>query len=224
MAAIPCDCFPLETRRLLLRPVTQADEGALYRLYSDWEVAKWLSLLPWPFTQASASSLIADAIEDLGRGSSCLLVMLERTSGALVGVVTLRIPALEAQPWTSDRGLGILGYAVVRDRSGSGFASEGAARMTEFAFETVGLVRLRATVLRDNLASRRVLERLRFTVSERDVRETPRYGGAPRLGDTYILERQDRLAPRMHGARAQGHDNASASRLDALSPMARPEQ
>jgi len=81
---------------------------------------------------------------------------------------------------------------------GNGFASEGAARVTEFAFESVGLARLRATVLRENLASRRVLERLRFTVSEFDVQETPRYGGPPRAGDTYILERHHWISLRMY--------------------------
>jgi RimJ/RimL family protein N-acetyltransferase len=53
--------------------------------------------------------------------------MLERPTSALVEVVSLRIPALDAQPWTTDRGLGILGYSVARDRWGNGFASEGAA-------------------------------------------------------------------------------------------------
>jgi RimJ/RimL family protein N-acetyltransferase len=53
------------------------------------------------------------------------------------------------------------------------------------------LNRLRATVMRDNVPSRRVLERLGFTISHADVRDTPRYGGPARLGDTFTLERSD---------------------------------
>src|SRR5437588_6595159 len=112
MAAITDDRFPLETPRLLLRPVSPRDAGALYGLYSDWEVAKWLSRIPWPFNQTSAGSFVTDAVEDLRRGSGCVLAMLERTTSTLAGVVSLRIPAMEVQPWITDTGLGILGYSV----------------------------------------------------------------------------------------------------------------
>jgi len=142
-------------------------------------------------------TVVDDALHDLRQGSGCLLGMFERTTGAFVGVVSLRIPALEADPWTTDTGLGIIGYSVVRSRWGSGFATEGAACVTEFAFEAEGLARLRATVLRSNLASRRVLERLGFSITEFDVRETPRYGGPPRLGDIYVLEQRDWVHRRM---------------------------
>jgi RimJ/RimL family protein N-acetyltransferase len=172
MAAITGDGFPLQSPRLFLRPVAPSDAGALHGLYSDWEVAKWLSRLPWPFSQTSAMSLVADARHDLRHGSGCVLAMFERTTCVFVGVVSLRIPALEAEPWTTDTGLGILGYSVMRSRWGSCFGTEGAACATEFAFESLGLARLRATVLRSNLASRRVLERLGFTITEFHVRET----------------------------------------------------
>ena len=78
----------------------------------------------------------------------------------------------------------------------AGFASEGAARATAFAFEDLGLSCLRATVLRSNVASRRILERLGFKVSEFGVKAVPRYGGPPRVGDVHLLERRDWLANR----------------------------
>jgi RimJ/RimL family protein N-acetyltransferase len=181
--------FPLTTRRLLLRPVAVGDERALYALYSDRDVARWLSRLPAPYTRSSARRFVADAADDLARGAGCVLAMLERETDAFVGVVSLRIPALELDPWTADAGLGILGYSVVPRRWGSGFASEGAARVIAFAFDDLGLARLRATVLRANGASRRVVERLGFAIAEAGVREVPRHGGPPRLGDVYVLER-----------------------------------
>jgi Acetyltransferase (GNAT) domain len=115
MAAITGDGFPLQSLRLFLRPVAPSDAGALHGLYSDWEVAKWLSRLPWPFSQTSAMSLVADARHDLRHGSGCVLAMFERTTSVFVGVVSLRIPALEAEPWTTDTGLGdsrLLGDAL----------------------------------------------------------------------------------------------------------------
>jgi len=104
---IPEDAFPLHTGRLFLRPVTLSDAGALYELYADWEVARWLSRLPWPFTRAAAQSLVVDAIDQFTRGSGCFLAMVEHETSAFVGVVSLRIPAMEPQAWTTDREHGV---------------------------------------------------------------------------------------------------------------------
>ncbi len=68
--------------------------------------------------------------------------------------------------------------------------------MVELAFTDLHLVRLRATVLRDNVASRRVLERLCFRIGRADVLEVPRYGGPARLGDTFVLDRTEWIAYR----------------------------
>ena len=48
-----------------------------------------------------------------------------------VGTISLRLPASEPNPSTSDSRLGILGYAVGRDHQGNGFASEAAASVAE---------------------------------------------------------------------------------------------
>jgi len=108
--------------------------------------------------------------------------------------VCLRLPALEADPWTDDKVLGILGYAIAPEQQGKGLASEAAASVVELAFTELRLRRLRATVLRDNAASRRVLESIQFRIGRPGVREIPRCGGPPRLGDTFILDRADWIA------------------------------
>jgi len=183
--------FPLVTPRLMLRPLASPDTDALVRLYSNRDVARWLSRLPWPFTLDSARTMIREATTDLERTRGYFLRIETRASGTFVGTVSLRLPAYDDEPWTRDVTLGILGYAVVPEQHGRGFATEAAASVVQFAFENVHLHRLRATALRDNIASRRVLERLGFRIRYADVREVPRYGGPARLGDTYMLERDD---------------------------------
>ena len=183
--------FPLVTPRLTLRPIAAEDTDALLSLYSDWQVARWLSRLPWPFTSDSAQTMISEAMMDLERTRGYFLRIETRASGTFVGTVSLRLPAYDHEPWTTDTTLGILGYAVLKKEHGRGFATEAAASMVQFAFGDLDLHRLRATALRDNIASRRVLERLGFRIRYTDVREVPRYGGPPRLGDTYMLERGD---------------------------------
>lgn len=149
---------------------------------------------PGPLLARRHEPLVVDAIDQFTLGSGWVLAMFEHESSAFVGVASLRIPAMEPHAWTTDRELGILGYSVARHRWGRGFAGEGPACATAFAFEDLGLARLRATPLSANLASRRVLERLGFSIAEFGVEETPAYGGPPRLGDVYMLERRDWLA------------------------------
>ena len=68
------------TSRLILRPLARSDAEAVRQLYSDWEVAKWLSRVPWPFTCASAENFIADAEVDMEHGSGCHLAIETRDS------------------------------------------------------------------------------------------------------------------------------------------------
>jgi RimJ/RimL family protein N-acetyltransferase len=128
------------------------------------------------------------------RGGGLFLALRHRTTGEFVGTVSLRLPAFDADPWTDDKRLGIVGYAVAPEQQGNGFASEAVGSMLELAFTDVHLLRVRATVLRDNVASRRVLERVRFRIWRADVREVPRYGGPARLGDMFVLDRADWMA------------------------------
>ena len=94
--------LPRQTARLLLRPLGPEDRDAIHRLYSDRSVAKWLSRLPWPFTPESADTFIADAQSDLVRGAAFFLALIQQATGAFVGTVSLRLPALDADPWTDD--------------------------------------------------------------------------------------------------------------------------
>ncbi len=188
--------FVLETPRLILRLLADEDEEAVHQLYADWDVAKSLSRLTYPFSVEAARRFIADARAGLVERSTYMLGMFERESGAFVGIVSLRVPsqnpALPEAERAEEAGLGILGYSVARPYWRRGFASEGAKRMVAFAFDELGLSRLQASVLHGNPASARVLERLGFTVVEAGVVEEPADGGPPRRADRYVLVRRNR--------------------------------
>jgi 8-oxo-dGTP diphosphatase len=179
--------FPIQTDRLDLRPISPEDLEGIYALYTDWEVAKTLSRLPWPFTPDEATAFLAAAERDLSRGSGCMLALIEREAGRFVGICSFRLPALETEPWTDDLGLGILGYSVMRSQWSNGFATEAAAAVTGFAFLRLGLSRVQATVIRDNIASRRVLEKLGFVIEKENIEDFPLYGGPSRLADVFSL-------------------------------------
>ncbi|MDP9470515.1 MAG: GNAT family N-acetyltransferase [Chloroflexota bacterium] len=190
--------FVLETRRLILRPITGKDVDAVYRLYAEWDVAKTLSRLPFPFSIDAAQRFVGEAESAFAQRSAWVLGAMERPRSCFVGIVSLRIPGIDPGVPEAERaeaaGLGFLGYAVARPHWGHGFATEAAARVIDFAFDDLRLNRLQASVLRDNPPSRRVLERLGFSLAEAGIIEEPLYGGPPRLVDRYLLRPTD--APR----------------------------
>ena len=123
----------LETRHLILRPLLPSDVTAIFHLYADWEVAKNLSRLVFPFSYQAAQQFIATAQRDLTQASGYMLGMLQRESDAFIGVISLRIPSNDPQLSVEARaavaGLGILGYAVARPPHWrQGYASESATR------------------------------------------------------------------------------------------------
>jgi ribosomal-protein-alanine N-acetyltransferase len=77
--------------------------------------------------------------------------------GRLAGVLELSRPA--RGPFQS----ATLGYWVDDARRGRGLATRAVAALAELAFRELGLHRLEAATLVDNVASQRVLEKNRFT-------------------------------------------------------------
>ncbi|MCA9947977.1 MAG: GNAT family N-acetyltransferase, partial [Anaerolineales bacterium] len=57
-----------------------------------------------------------------------------------------------------------LGYFLVKDKTGSGYATEAAQAMIQFAFEQLKVSRIDLQCAADNLASQRVAERCGFTL------------------------------------------------------------
>ena len=60
-----------------------------------------------------------------------------------------------------------LGYELNPDCWGQGYATEAAAAMVEFGFKELGLQRITSWCIADNTASARVLERLGFSLDQR---------------------------------------------------------
>jgi len=66
-----------------------------------------------------------------------------------------------------------LGYWVDRAQRGRGIASQAVVLAVDYAFNVLGLGRVRANVEPDNVASRRVLERTGFQLAGRHSSEIP---------------------------------------------------
>lgn len=145
----------LQTRRLTLRelkmddlealrPILQ-DEAVMYaweHAFSDQEVREWIE-----------TNLRRYATDGCGYRAA-----LDRDSGEVVGMLGLLTEEVDGK-----KRLG-LGYLLRRDCWGRGYATEGAQALLDEAFQNRGAPEVIAEIRPENLASRRVAERLGMKV------------------------------------------------------------
>ncbi|BDA71519.1 probable acetyltransferase [Calothrix sp. PCC 7716] len=141
----------IETTRLCLRPLAITDLNDLAEIYSDPEVMRY-RLLPEPAsrkqTQESLESYILHWKEyGFGRWAA-----IYKTSRQLIGHCGLEhITSLKEIE---------LSYLLAREYWGQGLATEAAMALLQYAWETLQLKRLVAIAKPENLASRRVMEKI----------------------------------------------------------------
>lgn len=144
----------LETERLTLRPLRESDAADIARQISDWEVVKNLALVPHPYDLGMARDFIERSLKTSAEVAENFAVV-KRHEGVLIGDIGLRkktdIPG---------GGLGIdIGYWFGRDHWGQGYGSEAVSCAVAYGFEGCGADQIWATLDKNNVASRRVLEK-----------------------------------------------------------------
>jgi RimJ/RimL family protein N-acetyltransferase len=149
MAAFP----RIATARLTLRALEPVDAPAIQRLAGASEVADG-TLLPHPYADGVAEAWIAasrGAHESGVETAFAIERLLDRTFVGAIGLA-----------FEPDRPCAKLGYWVGMPYWGRGYATESAAAVVAFGFETLGLERIWAPRFRGNAASARVLEKVGF--------------------------------------------------------------
>lgn len=134
---------PLRSERLVLRDLTEADIPALVEALGEFTVSGWLTVVPYPYSEADAREFIdrmADEQAHDGWG-------IEDRSGALVGVIGI-----------SDT----LGYWIARPYQGRGYATEAAEAVVGHYFAATDAQALGSGHFEGNYPSFHVLEKLGF--------------------------------------------------------------
>jgi RimJ/RimL family protein N-acetyltransferase len=148
--------YPIETERLLLRPLDPAtDVEALLGYQSRPDVCRYI-----PYEPRTREQLV-ERLSDPARNRSTLeeagqvvsLAVVERATGTLVGDVILFWHSAE------HRG-GEIGYVLNPDHTGRGYATEAARALLALAFDGLGLHRVIGRIDARNHASAAVLRRL----------------------------------------------------------------
>ena len=141
----------LQTERLTLRPFSVDDIDEFLTVWGDPEVIWWGAVATDRDQAASGLASLVQRIEGMPSGMGWWWLDL-RDSGETVGDVNI-------QPAPDPPGGIEIGWHLARRHWGNGYATEGARKMIELAWD-LGLEEVIATIVPMNLRSVRVAERL----------------------------------------------------------------
>jgi [ribosomal protein S5]-alanine N-acetyltransferase len=150
---------PVETPRLTGEPVTLDHHGALCALLGDPRVG---ATLGGTRTPDQVAEWIARHVEKTQQDGLGYWVWRERATGDVVargGLSRMHVGGRDEVE---------VGWVVMPERWGEGFATELGTAAVGVAFETLGITDVVAFTLPENRASRRVMDKLGFEY-ERDV-------------------------------------------------------
>ena len=142
---------PLETKRLLLRPLQLADAEESERLFPQWEIVKFLNAgVPWPWPTGLALRQYRDVIlPAMERGEEWhWSLRLKESPERLIGKISLH-----QNEWDNR------GYWLGLPWQGQGLMTEAVAAVNDYWFEVLGFKVLRAPKAVANIASRRISEK-----------------------------------------------------------------
>ncbi len=150
----------LETARLTLRRLTEANADNLFALDSDPAVMRFLSGgTPTP-REVIAREILPRFLGYYERYDGYgVWAAIEKASGDFLGWFSFH-PHDDGDPRTV-----ALGYRLRRTAWGKGYATEGARALIRKGFTELGAERVIATTYQDNLASRRVMEKAGLTLA-----------------------------------------------------------
>jgi RimJ/RimL family protein N-acetyltransferase len=158
----------IETSRLSMRPIDDADFANLAALMADPEVG---GLLQHGVLDAEATRRMLDGYKAIWRDKGYgMFVVHRREDGRFVGINGL---------WDHHEGIGVASrVAIAPWAKGSGYAPEAGLAVLGFAFETLGLDTVWAVTRGNNPDAQRALAKMGWTLRlrhEKDGKELLRF-------------------------------------------------
>jgi ribosomal-protein-alanine N-acetyltransferase len=146
--------FPtLETERLVLRELTPADPASILVIWGDPEVQRYNGRVLGDLGEAQV--VIAELRASFAAHTQIAWAVTLRARVGVLGVV-------DFHSWDRYHRRAEIGYSLARGAWGQGIASEAVLAVIEFGFSRMGLHRIEALTITDNLRSLRLLERFGF--------------------------------------------------------------
>lgn len=145
--------FHPTTQRLVLRAPILSDTHDVVRILNDFDVAKNLAAIPFPFTEHHFRSALAETEQKRRSGDSRIFAVTRAMDGAFIGMCAS--DRMADDDWE-------FGYWYGRSYWRQGYATEAAWAVMRHTFEDMGAQALTAGWFVDNPASGRVLQKLGF--------------------------------------------------------------
>lgn len=139
----------LVTRRLTLRPPSRFDAEDIALWLSNFNVARNLTRVPFPYSRTDAEDWIAG----LADNPKALVYTIHRER--LIGVVSIEGTGPEPA----------LGYWLAEHSHGRGYMTEAARALIGHVFAARAIGAVRSAVFVDNKGSQRVQEKLGFAIA-----------------------------------------------------------
>ncbi|MFL5871541.1 MAG: GNAT family N-acetyltransferase [Solirubrobacterales bacterium] len=130
-----------------------------------WHWPEGGEVVPGPRTREQALDIVDRQAAECEEVGYCLWWWRERTTGDLVGYVGLDRTDVEGEPVVE------VGWSISPHRWGEGLAAEAGRASVDWGFDVAGLDRIVSYTLHDNLASRRVMEKIGLRYSRDFVRK-----------------------------------------------------
>jgi len=145
------------TKRLVLRPLRDGDAAAIFALFNDWDVVRWLSSPPWPYTRDDAEGFVRAVLDPACEAAE--LVFAITLNNKLIGTIGVRErPASHLQQGAGSN----IGYWLGKRYWGQGYMTEALRALATHMFALSRADAIYCGAFADNLASLRVQEKTGF--------------------------------------------------------------
>jgi RimJ/RimL family protein N-acetyltransferase len=144
----------LETERLRLRPIEASDARRIAKFIGDYDVCKWLSSVPHPYTEQDARDWVATNRGLTARGE--IIDRIIDLNGAIGAIGLAQIKTIEGGA------IAEFGYWLAKPHWGKGLMTEAGRAFLAYAFEDLGFAGLKSGHFKENYRSGRVLAKLGF--------------------------------------------------------------
>jgi len=141
----------IETVRLCVRCYRYDDLADLIALVNNWEVARWVATMPYPYTEAAGREWIELVKSDHATGQPRRFAIALKEQDRLIGGIGLDGSTGDGSTEPA------LGYWLGQPYWGRGYAREAVAAIIEYGFHSLGFETIRAYTDPSNARSQRVL-------------------------------------------------------------------
>ena len=136
---------------VVLRSWRIQDVPAVAVACQDDEIARWLALVPQPYTEEHARFYVEECLQ-AGHDRRPFAIA-DASTGEVVGSIDMHINRLQT---------GHVGYWVAPQARGRGVAPDALRTLSHWAFESLALGRVELVTDPENIASQRVAEKAGF--------------------------------------------------------------